>query len=112
MDLKPTIAVDGPINTSFGQMYLASGDFVGEEHYASAFAGQTNGLCGGAVEGGLVLRIGTHTGDVPISVHVYETMPPIDYTWEEIVEAPCTLVELPIHLYGCDGTSMAIPMSP
>ena len=110
MNQIPRLIVDGPINASYGQMYLASGDVVGEEHFLSAFAGQTNGLCGGSDQGVLSLRCSSLAMDVPISVHVHDTPPPIDHAWEEIVEAPFTPLEGPVHLYGCGGNSVEVPI--
>jgi hypothetical protein len=111
MTQKILIAVDGPIQTSFGQIYLASGDYVGEDCYETAFEGQSNGLCGAAVAGGLFLKVGIHTGPVSISLEVHETAPPVDLSWDEIVEAPCTIVESPAYLYGWGGESaLEVPM--
>jgi hypothetical protein len=44
-------------------------------------------LCGAAVDGTLFLVTGLHTGKVDFAVELYDEAPPIDDTWEEIVEA-------------------------
>jgi hypothetical protein len=110
MTQQKLIVVDGPIDTSFHQMYFASGDYVGTDCYVTAFTGQANGLCGGAVAGGLVLKVGIRSGLVPISVEVHETAPPIDQSWDEIVEASCTIVASPAYLCGWDGDYIEIPV--
>jgi hypothetical protein len=105
MTQQELIVVEGPIDTSYGQMYFRSGDYDGADCYKTAFAGQANGLCGGAVAGGLFLKIGIHSGFVPISVEVHESAPPIDHSWDEIVEATCTIVATPAYLCGWGGES-------
>jgi hypothetical protein len=49
--------------------------------------GQVNGLLGAAVPGVLSLVTGTHTGDVPFRVEWHDTQPPLDGSWEDVVEA-------------------------
>ena len=51
------------------------------------FAGQANGLCGAAVPGFLFLITGLHTGNVGLTIESHDAEPPLDDTWEEIVEA-------------------------
>jgi hypothetical protein len=112
MTQEKLFVVDGPIDTSYGQMYFASGDYVGYDCYNTAFTGQANGLCGGAVAGGLFLKIGVHSGLVPISVEVHETPPPVDQSWDEIVEASCSIVESPAYLCGWGGESwVEVPLA-
>jgi hypothetical protein len=52
------------------------------------FRGQVNGLCGAALPGKLFLITGLHTGHVGFTVDLLDTPPPLDDTWEEVVEAP------------------------
>lgn len=52
---------------------------------SESLRGQRNGLCGGAVPGALYMGTGTHTGEIPVRVVLYETPPPLA-DWEEIVE--------------------------
>lgn len=104
---------DGSLSTTFGFLYLASGDFLGEEHGFNAFKGQANGLCGGAIQGGLVLNVGVHTGSVKIRVDTVDAVPPIDLDWEEIVEASVVLTEPPVYLRACATDSAAeLKMAP
>jgi hypothetical protein len=94
----------GPIWTSYRQICIVSPDcrdLVPE----NAYRGQSNGLCGGAVPGGLFLTVGIHTGPVQITVQVLDTAPPVDSSWDEIVEASCTFPALPVHLEGWSGQS-------
>lgn len=69
----------------YGQIYVQSG-----EHYpdlAECFGGQRNGLCGAAVPGILFLITGLHTGEVGFTVELYDAPPPVDDSWQEVVEA-------------------------
>jgi hypothetical protein len=69
----------------YGQAYVLAGGANPE--LPEAFAGRENGLCGAALPGSLFLITGLHTGDVGLAVDVHDEPPPIDESWEEIVEA-------------------------
>jgi hypothetical protein len=75
----------GPVSVSYSQIYVESA-----EDYADlreCFAGQRNGLCGAAVPGKLFLMTGLHTGQVGFAVEVHDTMPSVEYSAEDVVEA-------------------------
>jgi hypothetical protein len=71
---------------SYGQIYVESAENYSD--LGECFGGQQNGLCGAAIDGKLFLITGLHTGDVGFTVELHDGPPPIDDTWEEIVEAP------------------------
>ena len=75
------------INVHYGQFYVepVDGDSVSME-MARAFAGQSNGICGAARAGRLFLITGIHTGSVHVTVEHVDAKPPLDDSWEEIVE--------------------------
>jgi hypothetical protein len=75
----------GPAWVSYAQIYVESSERQPE--LPESFGGQQNGLCGAAVAGALFLVTGLHTGQVDFAVELYDEAPPIDDTWEEIVEA-------------------------
>ncbi|TCC16213.1 hypothetical protein [Kribbella speibonae] len=77
--------MSGPASVHYGQLYVQSGGR--DPELPESFAGHQNGLCGAAVEGTLFLVTGLHTGDVGFGVELYDDAPPIDDSWEEIVEA-------------------------
>jgi len=68
----------------YGQFYVHSTDDWPD--LGECFAGQRNGLCGGAMPGHLFLITGSHTGYVGLTVELHEQAPALDETWEEIVE--------------------------
>ncbi|HTI28003.1 MAG TPA: hypothetical protein VL652_43875, partial [Kutzneria sp.] len=68
----------------YGQFYVHSTDDWPD--LGECFAGQRNGLCGGAMPGHLFLITGSHTGYVGLTVELHEQAPVLDETWEEIVE--------------------------
>lgn len=74
----------GDVWVHYGQIYVQSE--TGWPGMAECFGGQQNGLCGAAVPGYLFLTTGLHTGDVAFAVELYDKPPPVDETWEEIVE--------------------------
>ena len=76
---------DGRLHVHHGQAYVAASDARAE--LPEAFAGQENGLCGAAVPGFLFLITGLHTGEVGFAVEAHDGPPPIDGSWEEVVEA-------------------------
>lgn len=69
----------------YGQIYVQSGEDYPD--LAECFGGQSNGLCGAAMPGILFLITGLHTGQVGFTVELYDAPPPIDDSWQEIVEA-------------------------
>lgn len=48
--------------------------------------GQSNGLCGAAVPGALLMVTGTHTGNVPVRTELHDAEPPVGDQWEDVVE--------------------------
>jgi hypothetical protein len=101
---------EGRVHVHYGQVYVRAGG-VGPE-LPEAFAGQENGLCGAAVPGALFLITGLHTGYVGFAVEAHDEPPPIDDSWEEIVEASFAAVTPGAALveWGeADGTRLDIP---
>jgi hypothetical protein len=76
----------GPAWVSYAQIYVESSDDPMPE-LSECFAGQQNGLCGAAVPGVLWLITGLHTGEVDFAVELHDEEPPLDDTWEDVVEA-------------------------
>lgn len=81
---------DGDLRPSYSQIYLESEVAPGEpyvEHdIAAHFAGQHNGLCGGALPGRFCLMTATHTGRVPVTVELHSGTPALGESWEDVVE--------------------------
>lgn len=80
-----TVIFDGTIDVHYGFLTMSSvpGEFGPEPD--AAMRGQSNGLLGGAVPGGLFMRTGLHTGSVPLRIVLADSPPPLG-SWEEIVE--------------------------
>ena len=78
--------VEGEVHVHYGQIYVESDPDSYGLDLAEAFAGQSGGLCGAAVPGGLWLTTGLHTGDVGFTVEVHDQAPPLEAGWEEVVE--------------------------
>ncbi|MEV6011939.1 hypothetical protein AB0M29_34630 [Streptomyces sp. NPDC051976] len=82
--------VSGEVFVHYGQLYVES-DAEAYGDLQEAFAGQQVGLCGGAEPGFLFLLTGLHTGSVGFSAEIYDRLdgpPPVDLSWEEVVEVP------------------------
>ncbi|MEV5440644.1 hypothetical protein AB0K80_32270 [Streptomyces sp. NPDC052682] len=78
--------VDGEVHVHYGQIYVESDPDAYGPALDEAFAGQSAGLCGAAVPGALWLHTGLHTGSVGFTVEVHDQAPPLDETWEDVVE--------------------------
>ncbi|WP_328606949.1 hypothetical protein OG943_44850 [Amycolatopsis sp. NBC_00345] len=76
--------MSGDVPVDYGQIYVQSGREFAE--VPGSFGGQQNGLCGGAIPGALFLVTGLNSGYVGFSVELHDKPPPLDETWEEIVE--------------------------
>jgi hypothetical protein len=75
---------------AYGQIYLVSSTDEAGSTMEDAFRGQSNGICGAAVPGGLFLMTGTHTGRVGFTVELHHREPPLDNRWQEAVEVSFT----------------------
>lgn len=81
--------MSGDVWVHYGQIYVQSEHTdprVPHPELHECFAGQQNGLCGGAVPGCLFLITGLHTGTVGFVVELHDQPPALDDSWEEIVE--------------------------
>jgi hypothetical protein len=72
----------------YAQAYVLSAGSSTPSHPKECFSGQVNGLCGAALPERLFLITGLHTGHVGFSVDVVDTPPPLDDSWEDVVETP------------------------
>ena len=106
---KPAVVFDSEMFTCYGIFTVVSTN-CHELQPHEAMVGQANGLCGGAVAGGLFLTVGLHTGNVRIAVELHDTAPPLDQWWDEIVEAPCNFTALPVYLNSWDGGGIPLPL--
>lgn len=101
----------GNIEVQYGQAYVElNGAFDGAMD--KCFLGQSNGLCGAAMPAVLFLTTGLHTGVVGMAIHLHDTDPGIDESWEEIVEASFHAPNGSITLmeWAADqGVDMAVP---
>jgi len=88
----------GPLWVHYGQAYVLVGDGDSSD-LDDCFRGQVNGLCGTASSGVMFLLTGLHTGQVGFTIEVSESPPEVDSSWEEIVEAPFLVSDLPVALY-------------
>ena len=112
--LAPSMAriFDGRLWVHYSQAYvLPNGSF--EIDLEGSFWGQRNGLCGSAAGDSLFLTTGLHTGGVAFVLDVLDAEPPIDPSWEEIVEASFSVGPSGISLMEWAGqASYRIPISP
>lgn len=101
------------VHVAYHQTYIecaGSEDF--SEDAEARFTGQTNGLAGAAVPGGIVLVTGLHTGNVPITIELHDQAPDFDQQWQDAVSsAPSMAFALisgarhSLHPAVTDGTS-------
>jgi hypothetical protein len=108
-------AFEGTINVHYGQAYVGNRSDALAEDVPGCFRGQANGLCGAAEPGKLFLVTGLHTGSVGFTVDVLDAPPPLDDTWEEIVEVTflvvTTATDIVLMEWGGSGAH-PIPLQP
>ncbi|CAM5566816.1 hypothetical protein [Streptomyces fumanus] len=80
----------GAVDVHYNHFYVSSLESRRGPDLMTAYAGQGVGLCGAAAKGTLLLATGLHTGRVGLSLELHETPPPVDDTWEEVVEVSFT----------------------
>jgi hypothetical protein len=103
---------DGQLHVHYGQAYVLP-NAQGTSELPDCFQSQTNGLCGAAMSSQLFLITGLHTGQVRLSVDVLDAPPPLDQTWEEVVEVPFMINVEGAYLYDWNGECVCkIPLSP
>lgn len=94
---------DGVVGVLDGQLWIASDSHdIGPDMYAS-FSGQQNGLLGAAERGTLRFITGVADGDVQLSVHLAESAPSLDESWEECVEVSFSPLSPVVALFDWDG---------
>lgn len=100
------------VGVEYGQIYVMDGTTTWSDPISS-IGGQRNGLCGARWPGALVLITGLHTGQVLFTVNVDETAPPIDDSWEDIVEVSYVPGTDEVSLVEMNGNaSYPIPLTP
>jgi len=79
---------NGKVQVAYSQTYVASSSGFPERLFNpdDPFEGQSNGLVGAAIPGFLLLTTGLHTGPVRMRAELVNEEPPLDPTWEDVVE--------------------------
>lgn len=95
-----TVLFEGEIHVHYGFIFLSTDD--DQPDLMETRRGQRNGLCGAAVAGVLSLVTGTHTGPVRLRVEWSATEPPLDASWDDIVEASFTPLSTEASLSAFD----------
>jgi hypothetical protein len=95
-----TVLFDGLLNVHYGYLNLRPEDEAPSD-LALSFRTQTNGLLGAGEPEQLFLRVGLHTGAVPVRVVLADAAPPLG-DWEEMVEAPYRLTMSGLWLTAFD----------
>ncbi|MYW90386.1 hypothetical protein G3I59_07055 [Amycolatopsis rubida] len=78
------VLMSGEAPVSYAQIHVQS--WPGMPKESEYFGGQRNGLCGAAVPGCLSLVTGLNSGRVGFRAELHDEAPPLDETWEDIVE--------------------------
>ena len=102
---------DGRLHVHYHQAYIEQEGQNGGD-MGAAFRGQVNELCGAVLSGFLHLVTGLHTGEVGFTLDVFEVAPPFDPQWEEIVEAPLSVLAKTIAVVNWNGDAVCeIPLA-
>ncbi|MFG1644213.1 hypothetical protein ACGFMK_28340 [Amycolatopsis sp. NPDC049252] len=82
------VLVSGVVHVDYGQIIVASDRDAGCDLH-DAFTGQEGvGLCGGGIDGSLLLLTGLWVGGVGFTAELHDSRPELDEIWEEVVEVP------------------------
>lgn len=103
---------EGKLHVHYGQAYVVPTGAVLDDYMEDCFRGQSNGLCGAAAEDRLFLVSGLHTGAVEFAVDVLSAAPPLDDSWDDVVEASLRVDEQGAQLMDWDGKCSDLRMSP
>ena len=105
---------DGRVNVGYHSATLVTTETDGQGLLPEdCFPGQANGLCGAVIPGALMFTTGLHTGEVGFTVDVLDSAPPLDGTWEEIVEVSFVNQDGEVTLCDFDGPNFhKLPLSP
>ena len=103
---------DGRLSVSYGQAFVQPAENTPALNLTDSFRGQTNGLCGAATTGSLVLVIGLHSGAVGFALDVLDAPPSTDNQWEEIVEVSFAAGSDPLALSTLDEDVCSVPLAP
>lgn len=86
------VLFSGTLGIEYGQFYIDVADDEDEDDDyldpSEAFQGQENGICGAAQAGKLFFVTGIQNGTIAIRVELHAAEPPIDRSYEEVVEVP------------------------
>ncbi len=99
----------GKLNIEYGQFYIDlpepddDDDFLDPEE---AFSDQANGVCGAAQAGKIFFVTGIQNGVIAIDVELHSSEPPLDQSYEDIVEVSFERGKSPVSLceWACEET--------
>lgn len=96
------VLFSGNLGIDYGQFYFDVADNEDEDDDFldpdGAFDGQENGICGAAQAGKLFFVTGIQNGKIAIRVELHAAEPPIDQSYEEVVEVPFQRGKAPVSL--------------
>ena len=83
---------EGSLSVDYAQAYVCAGE-LSQLEAGDYFKRQENGLCGASIPHALWLVFGMESGEVGFTIDVLDAAPPLDDSWEEIVEVPFAVAE-------------------
>lgn len=99
------IMYSGNLGVDYGQFYIdvasCDEDDEAEEDYQNfdlAFENQENGLCGASQDGKIFFVAGIQNGVIQIDCELHEIEPPLNNSYDEIVEASLVAGDEPLSL--------------
>ena len=107
----PKVLFDDLVPVHYGYIYLSASDEVGDD-LIEARLGQNNGLCGARTPHQVSLVTGLHTGEVPLLVQWHPSEPPIDESWEDVVEVSAEFTQTDVLLSSFEdafGLELPVP---
>ncbi|WP_092383673.1 hypothetical protein [Halopseudomonas salegens] len=98
----------GNVGIEYGQFYIDVPEADDEDEYLdpdAAFERQANGICGGAQTGKVFFVAGIQNGTIDLGVELHSSEPPLDQSYEEVVEVSFERGESPVSLceWACES---------
>lgn len=108
--MSSRVLLSGGVHVHYAQVYVEPPGELTD--MTAALRGQVNGICGSSQEGHLFLVTGLHTGLVRFTIRLHDTEPPVDTSWDEVVEVSFAHMKdrLALVEWGSeDGHELQIP---
>ncbi|RZU52679.1 hypothetical protein EV385_4558 [Krasilnikovia cinnamomea] len=97
------VLMDRQVRVEYSQLYVVSDPDDDRPDLQETYRGQTNGLCGAADLGNMTLTTGIEMGPVSLRAELHGSEPPVEDSWEDVVEVSFTATTDQVMVQEWDG---------